>query len=169
VRHSDAIRFCEWLTNREASEWKYRLPTQAGGDFPLKTIGTDPLGYWIGERYKFAWVKPILEDIRRFVAAIDRDLAWVRAIAIDYEHANAIDLDLDRDHDRDHAGALNDALVPARNRALAVAGNRHRNPDRNIDPNRAFDIYIDIFLLRERIGGHFPAFEGIRLVKERLE
>jgi hypothetical protein len=34
--------------------------------------------------------------------------------------------------------------------------------------DHALDLYIDILTLRERIAGRSPAFEGIRLVKERI-
>ncbi len=32
----------------------------------------------------------------------------------------------------------------------------------------ALDLYLEVFTLRERIAGRSPAFEGIRLVKERI-
>jgi hypothetical protein len=48
----------------------------------------------------------------------------------------------------------------------------HKLPHENKAPtsitiNEYFDLYIDIFTLKERIAGRSPAFEGIRLVKER--
>src|SRR5688500_16804826 len=48
VRYSDAEAFCEWLTNRENGEWKYRLPSQQEAkDYLLTTFIQVPLGYWI--------------------------------------------------------------------------------------------------------------------------
>ena len=41
--------------------------------------------------------------------------------------------------------------------------------DRNaLYRERALNAYIDILTLKERIAGRSPAFEGIRLVKERV-
>jgi hypothetical protein len=33
----------------------------------------------------------------------------------------------------------------------------------------SLDRYLDLLILRERIAGRLPAFEGIRVVKERVE
>ena len=39
----------------------------------------------------------------------------------------------------------------------------------NRDDDRILDIFIDLYTLQERIAGRSPAFEGIRLVKERIK
>jgi hypothetical protein len=67
---------------------------------------------------------------------------------------------------------LSDALRSAENdvrfRASARALNRDHSDTYNKDLERALDIFIDLYTLQERIAGRSPAFEGIRLVKERV-
>jgi|GEM_PF-4153801 len=47
VRFFDGVDFCDWLTNRENSEWVYRLPTLSEAEhYPLPKIGISPLSYW---------------------------------------------------------------------------------------------------------------------------
>jgi hypothetical protein len=100
----------------------------------------------------------------------------------------ARDLDIDRNLDVDvksalqgpiHASELTRTLDRALDRALAVT----RNQDLALDlaPQLALDlarerardfgpasaIFIDLITLLERIAGRSPAFEGIRLVKQR--
>jgi len=78
----------------------------------------------------------------------------------------SIDLHLDRALNRGLKCDRVRAVVRARARALS------RAVQFAIDHNKAsdniFDIVIDLFTLRERIAGRSPAFEGIRLVKERI-
>jgi hypothetical protein len=45
----------------------------------------------------------------------------------------------------------------------------YRNLDIDLTINLCLNLYIDIFTLRERIENRSPAFEGIRLVKERIK
>jgi hypothetical protein len=60
VRFSDAKAFCEWLTQREAGKWSFRLPTSAEAEqCPLTELARSPLGYWtVGQddEVQFAWV-----------------------------------------------------------------------------------------------------------------
>ena len=58
------------------------------------------------------------------------------------------------------------------NRALSIAldlvRSRLHDHNHNEDRERTLGIYIDLVTLRERIARRSPAFEGIRLVKERI-
>jgi len=240
VRPSDAKAFCEWLTQREGGEWRFRLPTSdEAADYPIQTHNGPPSGFWTLDRkdYQFAWLDPAPADARGIdfsnFFAVDRDLAFARDMAfarevdraLDLSRARALARDLDRalslDRDmafahslaldlvRDLARALSRALDldlerdihRARNRALDLDRNRllardlalDLDIDRDLarDIDRAFgldlalardltrdlerdldlvlSIWIDLITLQERIAGRSPAFEGVRLVKERVE
>jgi hypothetical protein len=65
IRLSDAKAFCEWLTNRDGGDWKFRLPTQQEAvRFPMKFLAKGPLGHWINEEPKFTWVGSVPIDAR---------------------------------------------------------------------------------------------------------
>ncbi len=197
-RHSDAVAFCEWLRYREDGEWKFRLPTQKEADiYPMKSLGKSPLGYWLDENYLFAWIETTPKGSRALdlsfdlahnrardrvndrVFILDRalDRALVRSIdrALDLALAHDRALALTRAHDLAHALArvfartrdlkrasdLNLAINLSIDLALAIL-------DRDLALDRTLDVYMDIFTLQERIAGRSPAFEGIRLVKERI-
>ncbi len=52
--------------------------------------------------------------------------------------------------------------------SLPIVPNINFNaPIYRMNPNRVLDLFFDTYTLRERIAGRSPAFEGIRLVKER--
>jgi len=124
-----------------------------------------------------------LEQTLRRALDLDRVLTLARMQA--REHAGALQLDhaptmaakvdqtVDRDLDRaiDLARALDrsqersSALEHARNHALMQA----LEPGRAVDRTVVIDlvIYIDLLTLQERIMGRSPAFEGIRIVRER--
>jgi hypothetical protein len=138
--------------------------------------------------------RALARDLDRALA-LDRDLAFAHALAADLARdlaralARALDLDLERDLDR----ARDRALDLDRNRALARDLALDLDIDRDLarDIDRAFgldlalardltrdlerdldlvlSIWIDLITLQERIAGRSPAFEGIRLVKERVE
>lgn len=191
VRHADAVAFCEWLSNQTMEEWVFRLPVLEEANFlPVKNLGDKSLGYWLNNANEFAWIRPIPENAQELAAALARD----RNIGKDYRLANAIaaalsnNLDLDRviDHIRegniDNATALIHALDNIRDRArifdrdsdLALALALDRDSAResarktDSDVNLVLDIYTALFILQKRIVKRFPAFEGIRLVKERM-
>src|SRR5207249_426249 len=46
VRPNDAVAFCEWLTERQRDEWKYRLPL-SGESFSAESLA-ERVCYWIG-------------------------------------------------------------------------------------------------------------------------
>jgi hypothetical protein len=46
VRFLDAVDFCDWLTNREKTEWNYRLPTISEAEqYPILNKSSS-FGYW---------------------------------------------------------------------------------------------------------------------------
>ncbi len=167
VRHADAVAFCEWLIQQDEGEWKFRLPGQEDADrFPINPAGNGPLGYWLVEQYQFAWVRYVPEG------AIDLDLASDLALARALNRALDIDRSIASTHDCDIALALTNTLALTSARDLAVVSTRELDLARALagarDLDLAIDIYIELVLLNERIAGRFPAFEGIRLVKERM-
>jgi hypothetical protein len=83
-------------------------------------------------------------------------------ISIKRERYNRI---LDRHLDFIHGGIYSVADLI---RGLVRSMDHNRALDFTLDIDRAFDLYIDIYMLDERIAGRSPAFEGIRLVKERI-
>jgi hypothetical protein len=189
VRHSDAIAFCEWVTNREASEWKYRLPTEKEfKNFPMEAFAKRPLGSWVNERFQIAWIGSVPDDAR--ILNIDLALAYVRDLELNlirardlgrahdltslFDHVRDLARALDRtaDHPRDRILELNRAsdltldvgLVLSRDLRLA----RDQARELVTASDLAEHLYVDISSLRERIAGRSPAFEGIRLIKEQI-
>jgi hypothetical protein len=166
VRFSDAIAFCEWLTQHETGEWFYRLPISLEAEeYPSTNPVQSPLGYWtvgLGGKTEFAWVgssppysintntKPEFEGVLDLGVAH----AYVRDLSSFFGYNR------ERDHAFDDALNRSRVLYRARNRALIRALNyAKRIGNNNLDQ--------DIYALQERIASHSPAFEGIRLVKER--
>jgi energy-coupling factor transporter ATP-binding protein EcfA2 len=190
VRLSDAVAFCDWLTglDPDRSEWRYRLPKPGEldnepvqGDAPIGTFA----GYWskdeagthfvpVGEvapqltlgEIKQSHATEVAHDV---TIALDRVLD--RALAL----ANALDLDqdlnpeseqgiaqaFDRAQDRNFDLALSLALVRARAVCLNLAHSR-------IVP-RLCTLIISLVILKERKKGRLPAFEGIRVVREKIK
>jgi hypothetical protein len=245
VRFNDAKAFCEWLTNHDEGNWRYRLPTQQEAVlFPMGFLGKGPIGYWVNDHNQFVWIGPLPKDPRGIQAFkgefahilgrnldrdLDRDLELDRKLELDLDRKLALTSAFGRDRPRTRArartSALNRALKRALNRAFdraralgrtraralgrarAHALERARNPkgvnafdysasrfaDRFLDrvsaldfthlyatawdlareagrrPDRDLDLYVEIFTLQERIAGRSPAFEGIRLIKERVK
>ena len=226
-RHSDAVAFCIWLTQRENGEWRYRLPAHSEAfNYPIESYTQAPLGYWImddNNQSGFFWVGPVPLDARQINLAsvlaythahlFVRGLlnlskaharAFVRSLDLDVErvltHYRDSVLDLDRDRERllnlakalKHGGEIARARhselgldldrVRALNRSDILAFVRTielildiildleniRVPDLEHVREFALEICINICTLQERIFGLSPAFEGIRLVKERI-
>ena len=140
VRPSDAAAFCEWLTGREHDKWHYRLPTSDEAEqYPLSSSAQSNLGYWI-----------MGSDEDEF------DFAWignipmgVNILQLPCEYTRALNRDMDLSIDL--AKAFLHELQTA-NFRLSVLGT-----------------LINTITLQERIAGHSPAFEGIRIVKERVK
>jgi hypothetical protein len=194
TRHFDAVTFCGWLTQRDGKDWRYRLLTSAEAKVhPLKPKQTlFPFGYWINnnEDYfrfvlegfdvqsQFAWIGSIPDNPR--ILDLDRtlDLDNIYNRNINRAHNRVGFIKRILSHDRDIDGNINRTLESLReiDRFFAIGPvlDRSRNLDRAFDQN-VFDpkrtsspnLNIDIATLQERIAGRSPAFEGIRLVKER--
>jgi hypothetical protein len=228
VRQSDAKAFCEWLTQRKAGEWQYRLPkSEEAKEYPLSSVTLSPLGYWTDEDTdnQFAWVEPVPTNPRGLDFDRILDILLVRAIDLDHTIDLNLDRALDLDHDRNFALNLagdlthaididldfdfNRALDRARDVATdiihtldhALDRNRDHTLNLNLDFNLNVDlarvrefardlkidfarnralalagafiivlrILFDLVTLQERIAGRSPAFEGIRIIKERVE
>lgn len=148
VRYSDTVAFCEWLTNREGKEWQFRLPThKEASALPVKSFGISALGYWIlDDNYQFAWIGIAPKN----VSALDLDFTRGRA----HEFASILD-DIDFNFDL----AFTRELIYTRNLDIARAC--------DLAQSFKLDFYNNLYTLQERIAGRSPAFEGIRLVKER--
>jgi hypothetical protein len=111
--------------------------------------------------------------------AIDRSFAIARDTDFDPNRIFSKDSDLDIAHNLDLDSAfafdrnIDRALIRATIRASKRANNSDQDSDLPREPNSArkldldLDLFIDLFTLQERIAGRSPAFEGIRLVKER--
>ena len=99
--------------------------------------------------------------------ALDLDHVRIFDTALNFETATnlsrAFGIALDRGLDRSQA-IHNDLPEAIRSSLNSVLDN---DIYRYIDI--ALDLYIDTFTLQERIAGRSPAFEGIRLVKERIK
>ena len=194
VRYFDAVDLCEWLTKRDGVEWKYRLPAlNEANTFLTSRYEVNPLGYWLNKNYEFAWIGITPLDTHAL------DLPVARNIANDFRLPIAFDdegrgYDLDRVRlDRVRAqtdllvNAIHNAIISVLDRAGAPAPALTRAHDLAstlssvlsseselsdvFARSRSDILYIDtdLYILQERIAGRSPAFEGIRLVKERIK
>src|SRR5262249_45581855 len=133
VRPSDAESFCEWLTERESGEWRYRLPTmgEVSGDERKKLLAS---GYWArveqsGYRYIGEPGSAITAAMigHRMINDWFRNTSLTRALDLDpilartRSLARALDLDRARTRARALDRALDLALDRTRDRALDLA------------------------------------------------
>jgi hypothetical protein len=188
IRQSDAVWFHEWLTTQEGKKWKFRLPTQTeANSLPMKNMAKRPLGYWLSEKGKFAWIGEVPQNTRSldhslgFETDLDLNLPLEQTIALalgialnrELVRPEVRDFDLARDLicelvrvrglNLDFSRDISSALDIARSFANVLAPN-------SLDFEEfILEIYSDIITLQERIAGRSPAFEGIRLVKERIK
>ena len=188
VRFSDAWGFCGWLANREDGEWRYRLPKSTEATKYLIRHITDQssLGYWVvspNNRPDFTWIVPAPVDARMLESALAIKRALELPLGLDPNHdlKGSIKSAINRSKIKACVGnparfvegsstyAFKRAFecitkfAPALDSALTMVHIYARNGRLE----QAIDFFIDIFTLEERIAGHSPAFEGIRLVKER--
>lgn len=113
-----------------------------------------------------------LADAIDFTLAYDRtrdyDIANSIKSRIDLTIANATARNLDHNRDlyraRAHDHARAEDIAHARDAARELALVSHGTFFHTYN----FDVYIAIFILQERIAGRLPAWEGIRLVRERV-
>lgn len=242
MRYSDTKAFCDWLTQHENGQWKYRLPSQREvSTCPTKLIEGRTLGCWIDGELRFAWLGYAPRNARRishdfvFHRVLDRndDKNLVIREAFGRAIDRAFDLDLTfhltRSINSNYTSSLDAAIIRAKRSANAHERARSTNPERlfdafedharaaeltralaraneldrelelvlqgvrirftklnttsaltyaseiinnvDLDRNRnlVFEMYVDLYTLQERIVGHSPAFEGIRLVRERIK
>lgn len=199
VRVSDAIAFCEWLNKQEDEwQYRLPHPQETNSE-PLQELSEEIfIGYWIKDvsRVGFCFVNRDLVKIKAMIKeaidlSLNRDYEFDRILAqsvtIDnvftpmsirnFNNGNALNIDyafkLDKTinyvynlvyifnrvnyNDIDHA--LNETLN--RIRSFGNKGTLNRV--------RSIKLWIILIILKERRAGNLPAFEGIRIVKERVQ
>lgn len=142
VRPLNAVAFCEWLTAREAGDWRYRLPRageiiQTQPDQALATAMQHGMGYWSSEGIEF--LKNV--SVQRFITwdmllkqiAEDGALDHAPVHVPDGTLARALDLDRARDRILPHT------ITHTRIRPLARV---------NI---RVLDLTLDLDLVHDRV------------------
>jgi hypothetical protein len=185
VRSADAVAFCNWLTQRENSGWEYRLPTKQEASHFLINHSIKLSGYWLAGKFQFAWIGSTPNNARSYSRGLGRALGYPFNIAIDQCRNLALDIDINRD--LIHSSELNTLVEQVFNRSAEDFSLRAHNLDtillfsrrlatskietfgtnNQVDP--LLRLYADLLTLRDRLGGRHPAFEGIRLVKERIK
>lgn len=111
VQPSDALAFCQWLTEKYVGAWHYRLPTKNEQQLLETTLQEvckfeRDTGYWIEHGRSFAWssdkVPPPLEwdGIKFHPFVFDQASDFDLADALTYAHALSYDLDLTNDLDQ---------------------------------------------------------------------
>lgn len=155
IRHSDAEAFCQWLSQREAREWRFHLPTpKQASSHPLKDSAKTPLGYWLQETQenRFAWHGSTPANPRglanniEIVPELKRDLTQA--------HRRALALDMDRDMEVAHT--LN--IGAERTRELTRGRDNAFSLDRDLNLALglalARDLAIDRIRDRTLVRGH---------------
>ncbi len=97
-----------------------------------------------------------------------RDLA--RSLINDLVHARSINRDLISDLHRTRTNARDGNVALARAHNLDLGLTRAHTLDHTLTQNldQALNLYATILLMQERSEGRFPAYEGIRLVREQM-
>lgn len=155
------------------------LARELEGDFDLAAVSARSLGGVLGpDRDRDSY----LERARALVNDLahargrdlhrDRDLHRARASALDLARASDCNPDDLRDFDRArHEDIARDLDLPRDHdlvRELASYRASGLNRDRIRARDHALEIYNAIIILEERIKGNLPAWEGIRIVRERI-
>lgn len=224
VRYSDALEFCQWLTQREVAGWVYRLPIEREGknEFLKQFRYDSPIGYWVrseDKRYHFIWIGHVSDNprgiawdslirdyytvgllnslVNNFDKPLDLDLIIIsfrqltedisraRNIAhaysnrrdkfnislydIDRTFSGAVEINLGMVSRRGPNPSMDFTFILHRIREIALYFDKIRTSNSASSMQRALGVYIDLLTLQERIAGRSPAFEGIRLVKERIK
>jgi hypothetical protein len=153
------------------------------------------LGYWVEWASQFAWVDFRPEDPYRI--EYESALKFTNSIAYDLDRPiphgfieslnHALDravhrtLNLNRTSDEAFSNyvtrIIEHTLAPIllrdltldRNHVIASVLSSTLNMAFTIEHVFVFDLYVDLLTLQQRIAGRSPAFEGIRLVKERIK
>jgi len=194
VRISDVKTFCDWLTKRDIVKWSYRLPTFIETrQHPLISPVASPLGYWqvgANEVVIFTWVGSFhhnprnidLQSMRNSIMSsvldeLDLNSGFAQTFIrnVDFTFAPSDGIDLSRylfhtvDSDIDFSLALNRFFITERIRAIDRAVELILKRFHVRAPDFTLKLYLDLYTLQERIAERSPAFEGIRLVKERIK
>jgi hypothetical protein len=190
VRHSDAVAFCEWLTQREDREWKYRLPTQDEASVFSVDFNRGPIGYWTIEtdsRLQFAWIVPLqmksiapnlffrleralelsTERFARQYTSLSRARVQELREDITGELTQAHFLGIDFDISRVGALALDRSLERVLNRSIALIS----TVDRLHDVDRILSCALDRSLVLDRSADRdiiVHIFANMLILKERI-
>jgi hypothetical protein len=80
VRHSDAIEFCEWLTQREGDELCFRLPNmKETRPYSLSNQEQQVFGFWIRsikDKANFVIIDDLLTNPRKIQSTVFKDLEF---------------------------------------------------------------------------------------------
>lgn len=148
VRPSDAIAFCEWLTQHEGKRWRYRIPSlEEAKSYPLSQLELRSFGYWIADSttLPLAICKANKSEINlTFTIDTVNDEGVARAFAKKPNTDFAVDDDWDYSSYRTYARILALAretsidLTDAVDRAIA------RDVNKYSDIEKSFEIALDI-------------------------
>ncbi|MCB9078101.1 MAG: NACHT domain-containing protein [Anaerolineaceae bacterium] len=175
VRPSDAVAFCEWLTRREGSFWRYRLPR--AGEIEVDFAEEEAIDFWVttaDDSLVLAsqtasqtnstldhWLNQTLiraldldrdldmsRDILRALAN-DANLAQALGVARALELHNALDFARALTHDYDLARnlVLVRALALAHHRARDLAGSLDQILSRRLEDTYVVTQELDLFRL----------------------
>ena len=156
MRPADVRAFCEWLTEKDAGIWRYRMPTmsehqQIEVNLQGRCKFESGTGYWVNEGQAFVWVGGKVQSLHvkgsdktfdTFAFDIAGDLASARGCASAGDLARALASAGDLALALDRASALASASDLARAGALASALAR--------DLARACSLYHDLDLDLDR-------------------
>ena len=193
IRSSDAVAFYEWLTKRDNDNWIYRLPDQQEvQEYPIRKSYLPSVGYWtVGEiEKKFVCGGVNRENVD--VLDIDKlnNLEINKSLALSF-----VQLLVGRNFEFIHimASALIVQSIDSINISIDRIGLFSKNRDNAIRNEVAKEIILDravtalsldkkictvdtlirlekmITTIQARMDGTSPAFEGIRLVRERIK
>jgi len=145
VRHSDAVTFCAWLTQREHNNWRYRMATKTEAKKYLIKPNrvSSPLGYWTAntnDQIPFMWINPILDNPRMVDPKLVHELNRIRNLELSYKHEYECELA----EERERIGSLDRVLGQDRNRALDYLDISRKHAYHRHDFNRTYVRVLDL-------------------------
>lgn len=180
VRFQDARSFCSWLSYQNDMSWKFRLPFSTEAEnHPLPSYW----GYWTMSEVQaplFAWGSDAPSDARKIDAgklhnhviaknpSFNHSSPQVVAQAYNKLQRQPVDIEITKSKIKyqpikdEIEKYVSSVRIPTLSDKLSVLNKLILGASEN-----DLDAFIDLFTLQERIAGRSPAFEGIRLVKER--
>jgi len=195
IRPTDAREFCKWLSDHERSGWLFRLPkTEEKNIFGLSNHNLDKFAYWINGKRGYAWVTSAqinprmltISNVNSLCRSLDiGDIAKELEMEINHALQQTTCLDVSKSLsfvknivkrgeisiDKEIKRFLNRKNIRYGNvfpdileRAFSVTFDLRDD----VVFQSALDMCLDIITLQNRRIGRSPAFEGIRLVKERI-